>query len=383
MELYTLGENDRRESVVDMFESLIWTDRFADQGDFEMVIDSTPINKKLLADGVRVACNSSDRVMTIETSVDKTSSDGLKMLTITGRSLERILEDRPASNGRSNAKWTITGPPAAIARNIFTAVITNGGIHAADKIPNLYLKTPSPVNTIPEPNTPITMEVELQSVYSVIKSICDIYGLGFRITRDLVTKRLNFEIYSGNNKTTQQSAVPAVIFSPDLDNLSDVTELTSIANYKNVCYVYNKNAVEIVYADGVDPSVSGLDRRVLFVKADDIDLPAGAALTAALIQKGKDELSQTRRLQAFDGEIPQFGSYKYNVDYGLGDLVEMRTDEGTTNLMRVTEQIFVHDAEGERAYPTLALDLFITPGSWAAWDFNMTWSEAEGVWKDI
>lgn len=383
MELYVLDEDDRRITVVDLFESLIWTDRFADLGDFQMVIHSTPSNRKLLVDGTRLAMNNTPRIMTIETSVDKTDDDGRRMLTITGQSREKILVDRVASNGRSGATWSLTGLPAAIARNIFKLICVDGLVHPGDKIPNLFPKLPSPPNTLGEPNVPITIEFELQSVYDSIKKLCEVYGMGFRITRNLDDKKLYFEIYTGNDRTTQQSKVPAVIFSPDLDSLSDVTELTSIAEHKNVAYVYAKNATEIVYADGVDPAVSGLERRVMFVDADDIDLPAGAALTAALVQKGKDALSQARRLQAFDGEIPQHGSYRYPFDYDLGDLVEMRTDDGLTNLMRVTEQIFVSDAEGDRSYPTLTLDLFITPGSWSAWDYNMTWSEAEGVWGSL
>ena len=61
----------------------------------------------------------------------------------------------------------------------------------------------------------------------------------------------------------------------------------------------------------------------------------------------------------------------------------MRNSDGITNQMRVTEQIFVSDIQGERAYPTLAIDRFITPGSWFAWDYNQTWVNADGHWGDL
>jgi hypothetical protein len=41
--------------------------------------------------------------------------------------------------------------------------------------------------------------------------------------------------------------------------------------------------------------------------------------------------------------------------------------------MQVSEQIFVCDGEGERSYPTLAINQFIMPGSWLAWDYNQVW----------
>lgn len=106
-------------------------------------------------------------------------------------------------------------------------------------------------------------------------------------------------------------------------------------------------------------------------------------ITPLLEQRGKEELAKHRSIAAFDGELPPSSPYKYNVHYNLGDIVEMRNIDGATNQMRVTEQIFVSDAEGERSYPTLVLNLFITAGSWLAWDFNQVWADADGEWVDL
>jgi hypothetical protein len=156
----------------------------------------------------------------------------------------------------------------------------------------------------------------------------------------------------------------------------------SISKTKNVAYVIAKNGSEVVYGNGADATTSGSDRRVLLVKADDVDEAAGPALTAILQKKGADELAKSRSISAFDGEIRQFGDTIYGVHYGLGDLVEMKNTDGATNNMRVTEQIFVSDHEGERSYPTLSLELYITPGSWLA-EGNETWDGGdEGHWDD-
>src|SRR5690606_343468 len=109
---------------------------------------------------------------------------------------------------------------------------------------------------------------------------------------------------------------------------------------------------------------------------------AGSALDVALEQKGKEELSKYKDVVAFDGEIPQSGSYIYGVDYELGDLVELRNRDGLATNMVVTEQIFISDEQGERSYPTLTTSLVITPGSWYAWDSSEVWDEAEGYWED-
>ena len=96
---------------------------------------------------------------------------------------------------------------------------------------------------------------------------------------------------------------------------------------------------------------------------------------AAMIQRGNEELAKHRSFSAFDGEIDPNSSYKYGTHYYLGDLVEIRDVDGATNVMRVTEQIFVEDAEGERAYPTLAINLFINTGSWLSWENAQVWED--------
>jgi hypothetical protein len=174
-----------------------------------------------------------------------------------------------------------------------------------------------------------------------------------------------------------------VIFSQELDNLSNVSELRSVEDAKNVAYVFGLNDSTIVYADGADASTSGFDRKVLYVDATDVTLASGPALTAVLVNKGLDALAKTRPIAAFDGEINQYGKNKYNRDYFLGDLVEMRNSDGATNIMRVTEQIFVSDGEGDRSYPTLTLNSSILPDVWDSWGTE-TWDggDPDEVWDE-
>lgn len=282
----------------------------------------------------------------------------------------------------TNGKWKLTGPPADILRYIFQHVCVTGALSPNDVIPFIHNGSMYDPNTIPEPDDDITIEVSPSSVFDVIEQLCSVYDLGFRLTRDYDTSKLYFEIYSGNDRTTLQSVLPPVIFSPSLDNLTNTNEFVSTAGNKNVAYVFSGAGFEVVYASGTDSSVSGMNRRVLTVIADDIDLPIGAALTAALQQRGIEELAKYKTLVAFDGETSEYSPYVYDQHFNLGDLVEMRSDDGITNNMRVTEQIIVSDAQGERSYPTLAIDTIITPGSWYAWDAGQVWDDATEVWDD-
>lgn len=376
----------RRESVVDVFESLIWNEKYNSYGDFELEMHYTPAAKKMLAAGKWLAHNESQRVMVIENSEKKNDDEGRAILTVTGRSLETILEDRVVSNGMvsttTSPKWVMSGAPGALARTLVKRICEDGLVNVSDIIPFLQPGSLTPGGNIPLPSASITIEQPLASLYAVVQSLCDIYDMGFRLLRDLDTSKLYFEIYMGNDRTTRQTLLNPVIFSPDLDNLTDVKELSSIAQYKNVCYVFSKNGTAIAYAIGADSSTKGFERRVMYVDASsDITLPAGAALQAALIKRGEDELAANRALFAFDGEISQQGGYRYGKHYNLGDLVEMRTDDGATNIMRVSEQIFVSDSQGDRSYPTLSINSFITPGTWEAAG-ALVWNDATGTWVE-
>ncbi|QEQ93889.1 minor tail protein [Streptomyces phage Kardashian] len=378
MELYTLDPLLRRENVIDRFESLIWTERFQEFGDFQLDIASTQATRSLLKADTWLAMNESHRVMRVESIEDADDSENRRMLTIKGRSIESILLDRAVSallsTWATTQKWNHTAPPAAVMRKIFHDICVLGVLDPNDIIPFIVEGSFLSPSTIPEPVDPITVDLDPTAVYDAIKSIGDVWNLGFRMLRNYDASELYFDVYSGTDRTTAQNVVPPVIFTPELDNLQNTKELTSIDKAKNVAYVFSPAGFQMVYGLDVDPEVEGFERRILVVNANDIteDNPDVAS---ALLQRGNEELSKYRTYQAFDGEISQFSQFKYGTHYNLGDVVEMRNKSGVANNMRVTEQIFVSDREGERAYPTLSLNTFINTGSWLSWLNNKTWSE--------
>lgn len=386
MEAYILDSLYRRQTVVDKFESLIWTERFSTIGDFELKIQSTLENRNRFTEGTLLATNESYYVMTVETVVDAVDSDGTAILTITGPSLENILDNRLASATFVHAtggiytatgipKWVITNTPVNIANKIFHDVCVLGIVSAGDIIPFVNEGSIFPADTIPFPTDVISYEMAPKTVYAALKDVCDLYLLGFRLIRDLDTTQLYFDVYAGSDRTPHQSDLPAVVFSPDLDNLQNTSELKSIAAYKNVAYVMTPVGLEVVYELGTDPSVSGFNRRALVVQADDITDTDPTVASARMTQRGIEELAKNRKVTAFDGEISQNSQYKYGRDYNLGDLVQVRNIDGVATDMKVTEHIFVSDAQGDRSYPTLSVIQFITPGSWITEPIDEVWED--------
>ena len=440
MDLYILDDVLRRRDVVDLYESLIWTERYSEAGDFELVIKSDRGIRELFSTGTHLAIKDSCRVMTVDTLNDGVSSEGVPVLKITGPSIEKMLDDRVAMPAMDTLtvtpKWVLTGTPGNIARAVFQKICVDGVLDAKDILPFYMPGSIFPAGNIAEFSNIVTVELEVDSVYNSVKKLCDINNLGFRLVKNLDTSQLYFDVYTGNDRTTLQTIFAPVVFSPELDTLSNTSELTSTSKLKNIAYVFSEQGSLIVYGENIDPTISGFDRRVLMVNATDVkvELPETAeeklvkykettasnleadavtqaaidnaaifraiataartatnitrlaaelvAITPLLKQRGKEELAKCRIIIGFDGEIPKSGAYKYGTDYNLGDLVVMRNVDGLTSNMRVTEQIFISDSEGERSYPTLSLDLVITAGSWYGWKANSAWDNATDYWQD-
>ena len=96
MDIFVLDENLQRVSIIDIYKSFIWTERFNEWGDFELVIHFSQAVRAALPIGTRIAIPYSMRVMTVETQVVDVDDEGNNTITFTGRSLEALLDDRSA-----------------------------------------------------------------------------------------------------------------------------------------------------------------------------------------------------------------------------------------------------------------------------------------------
>lgn len=389
MELYLLDPLLRRQYVFDRFVSLIWTERWQTYGDFQLNIVSTPATRQAFVDDTYVSMNKSNYVMRIESVEKDVSATGEKILIVKGFSIEKIMTDRVAykitGDLTTTPQWVLNDKPANIMRTLFHDICVLGQLDAGDIIPNLVEGSFMAASTIPEPTDPITVTLTPVDLYTAENQIATAWNLGFRILRSDTTGQLYWEVYAGSDRTDDQTALPPVVFSTNLGNIQNTKELTDISKAKNVAYVYSPAGFQMVFAPGVDDTVDGLERRVLVVNATDITSTATPSVSAALTQRGYQALAAARTSYLFDGEISQHSSYIYGRDYNLGDTVNMQNDDGVANIMRVTEQIFVQDNQGERSYPTLVLNTFINTGSWLAenakqWiDFN---SDTTSVWSN-
>jgi hypothetical protein len=365
MEAYTLDRNFERQQVVDAFNSFIWTERFYGDGDCEIVVPATKANLEMLAEGTLIELNGSAEPMILEVqSVD----DGIA--TITGISLLRWLNNRfiRASSAHVDRYWNIEqlNPDQVLSKIVYEMCVNTGPIGIPNPTQYLIPNLETPTLFVAVASEPIvSVAVPYGPIYDALFEIATTYQLGMRITldRDPGSYSLRFSVYRGNDRTSQQSFNPVVQFSPQMESLTDVEELRSIAAYKTHAFSFapsNPGGLATNPGSAVRAeAATGFDLRAVMVFADDIttDKVGGDAgkMQTLLDERAARALAEQPYLVHVDGEIVPTSQFLYGRDYQLGDIIEIAGYSGAVQNARVTEYIRSHDETGEKAYPSVTM----------------------------
>ena len=270
MEVYILDRLYRRIEVVDVFDSMIWTERWQEYGEFELKVGASYDNLLRFYPGALLAINLSHRVMEVET-IEKTWIDGRRVMHVKGSSIEKIFANRAfADDIDDGGTASLSGTPGDIIRDVADFAISSSG-DVNDSLALLAVGTFLPSGNIDEPTKVIKLEQEPTDAYSFMVRIAKAYDLGFRLVRQYDNSTLHFDVYTGNDRTSQQQTLPPMVFRPDMGTINDITELESISEYANVARVYGEFGSVVVYDkydDNDDPIEQiNLRRRVLVVNA--------------------------------------------------------------------------------------------------------------------
>lgn len=338
MDLYILDSSFTPIAVIDNFASLIWTKRYYSPGDFELYV---PADKNLLSYlqmGNFIKREDDDTVMIVESIRIKTDVENGDFFTITGRSLESII-GRRIFRQQSRFSGTIAEiVQAAITDNFINSVIRDRNVN------NFIIGTMY--------DTPETTELQVtgDNLATWLEALCRAYSYGWKVIINNNNK-IEFQLYAGNNTE--------VIFSDEFDNLLTTEYLINRENYKNHAYIFgegegSERKVTTAVINGDD--FQGLDRYELYVDARDVSSNNGQIYhidyTKMLVQRGYEKLKEHSITQAFSGEIEPNTTYKYKVDYNLGDIVTVQTSYGISTHPRIVEIIENWDETGYKIVPT-------------------------------
>ena len=350
-DLFILDRDFKTIFLVDKFESFIWTDRYYDNGEFE--IYSSP-EDKILSYAIKdyyLYKASSEHMMIIDGLEIQSDTEMGNHLIIRGRSLESLLDrrvvwDQTVLNGdfQNGVKTLIN--QAIISPSISDRAISNFVFEDSDD-PYILEQT-------------IDTQFTGDNLLDVIRNMCQEKKVGFKITLN-DNNEFVFKLYYGKNRSYSQTANPYVIFSPNFENIINSNYLEDKVTLKNVALVAGEDRdrnrkIKIV------GSGSGIDRRELYVDARDIQSEVDGQTIpdvqyyAMLEQRGNEKLAENKETIAFEGEVEAYKKFIYGESFFMGDIVQVENEYGMTGTARVTEFVMSHDASGKKSYPTFTTE---------------------------
>lgn len=326
---------------LDAYQYLLYHRKWRKSDHFSMVMNKNLVGSSLLQIGniISFTKDGKERTGRIEEKQIPLDDSGKisENMVVSGRSYTGIFQERLSLHN------TTTG----------TGYDTQQG--NAETVMKHYVNVncinPSNVNrTVPRlqngsnQNRGITVQTRarFQTVEEVLESLSIASGLGWSDSLDLGNGQFSFDVYEGRNLSPSQTTLPPVIFSPDFDNVKMLNFKESLLDSKNTIVVAGQGSgatrtIQTVF----ETEPSGLDRRELFVDARDLET------TDELIQRGNERLNELKGEIVFEIENLPYNTFKYGVDFDLGDIVHVNYPDIASMDSRIIEVVEETTPQGE------------------------------------
>lgn len=350
MELKIFNRNLELIGVLDNFTSLIWTRRYFQTGEFQLVAPLTKDSVNLLKrENIIYKGNGDNEAGYIETVNISLTTSGEEIMTIHGKFITNYLERRIVW-GNDNVDSTSEVAMRSLAdKNAITCPTER-------VISNLQL------GELKGYTETVKKSVSDKSLIEAVQEIAETSQLGYRNTLDYINKKILFEVYRGVDRTVNQSLIAPCIFSRDFENILEQEYTDSLNNFRNVTLVAGAGEGSARKRTTVG-FASGLDRFELFTDARDISdkktisIPTNQVdengntiyedtevemtdgeYIPLLKQRGSEKLAECTDIKTFDSKINTQGNNVYKKDYDLGDIVTIQDKKwGLQVDTRITE----------------------------------------------
>lgn len=349
MNVLVLDKDFNKIYILDWYESLLWTDRYYEAGDFEIYtsLDYNLLNN--LQEGYYLQIAESEHIMIIEGVEITNDIEGGRHMVITGRSLESILDRRIIW-----PEYEVKGKPKIYSvintwlKNFITNPVSGYGTDSANrKIANFEYQDAYTDIKITSPSMTYAKYTG-SNLYESIVTLCKDNEIGFKITLTDENK-FKFQFYVAEDRSFDQTDNNAVIFSEYFDNISSTDYVHNMQPYKNTLVLTNSSTIK-----HFGTKKAGLDRRELYSSVSgtedtDIDWKYEA----------KQVFMDNAPTHEITGEVDTMNTqFVYGIDYFLGDIVSIENEFVTGNA-RITEYTINITESGRNCYPTLEFVPFI------------------------
>lgn len=362
MDIRIYDKNFKLVWLLDTYESLIWTIRYQECGDFEIMTKPTESILTYITPGCYLQIKESDRTMVVENMKISNDYDNGDRLLISGRSLESILDRRVVWKDATFKNTSINNVIKSLITNNFTNPPSTQP--SARKVSNfLYVESP-----LTKASTKMSANYRGNNIYDVVIDILKANKLGMKLL--LEDKKFKLYLYEGEDRTRDQSSNQFVLFSPGFDNLLNSNYSKNFEPYKTTALIggedpdKGKSREYISY--NLSSAITGIDRREMYVdgsgiksQTDEKDSSGNykqmtsAEYRATLKSKAKEELNKKHITSIFDGDVDYSGMFKLYTNFNIGDIVEVEDKYGNGMKARIGEIIISDDvSDGIKIYPS-------------------------------
>lgn len=319
--VYLLDNNFKKIAYIDSYESLIWAKRYNQKGGLDLQIKPSQLFKK----GYYLQRSDDDSLMKI-TALEYKNNE----LIVGAEDCQCLLYQRII--------WDtiiFSGTVEDYIREIITENIISPA-NSARKISNFYLTE----------RKGFTDEIDIQSEYEnlgeEIEELCKSYDYGFRVYYK--DGGFYFDLYKGETSKC--------VFSPEYENLGDTSFKTDDGEFKNVCLVGGEGegsdrVLESINLGTEEPTADS--RFEMFLDESSLSSNQSTTISETTYRKqlkveGLHELKSITTTE-FEGDVV-LETYKYKIDYNLGDFVYIRDKYGNEANQRIREVTETWDVNG-------------------------------------
>ncbi|OAO79810.1 siphovirus ReqiPepy6 Gp37-like family protein [Anoxybacillus flavithermus] len=334
---------------IDNHESLLFTRRWHEVGEFELRINRYKRHTELLQRGNLIMLGSQrnkvgiirHREIALDENGKKTENWLVKGIVLKGIVAQRLVVP-PASDSHDRANGS--------AETVMKHYINNHIVNPVDvkrKIDMLILASDQ------QRGSTINWESRFKKLDDELIEISKAIGLGWDVFLDFQQKKWIFDVYEGRNLTVNQTENPPVIFSPQFESLKQLSFVESDFNYRNYGYIAgqgegeDRRIVEVGEAEGLSRIETFIDARDISEEDENQQALPEAEIIAKLQQRGQQKLAEFAQEFFLEGQILTNSPFKYEIDYDLGDIVTIQNREwGVTRDTRITEIKEIYEPSG-------------------------------------
>ena len=248
-ELYIYDKELQPVGIIDTYQSLIWSTRYAELGDCEIYIEATSETLDVLRKDYFITRLDDDMVCQIKKVELDTNAETGNFLIVTGYDAKRFLDQRIV--------WgtaTCDGSLELFIRDLVTDALISPD-DPGRAIPDFELGAAAGFTEA------MNAQVSYVNIGEKVREYCKKHGWGYRVRLD--SGKFKFELYEGIDRTDE------VVFSDQYENLATTEYIEDDTKLGNAALIAGEGEGSERLKEYAG-SAEGMDRHEIYVDAHDL-----------------------------------------------------------------------------------------------------------------